>query len=150
MTTLPHRIDSLSDTEAQRILTIFARNQPEYRDSPLSAALRTALLQAPDLTAATAGPGDLARAALLLLADDPQHGPILEAMVSQPPAQYFGVLETTAVLGAVLFVLGTHVHLERHPDGTWSLKIDKRPTDPSLLKLFLEKLLGFTRQHPPA
>jgi hypothetical protein len=52
--------------------------------------------------------GPLVRTALLVLADDPQHCEVLEALVSSPaPERYSGVIETTAVLSAVLFVLGT-------------------------------------------
>ena len=114
MTTLLHRIETLSDADAQRILTTFARNQPGYSDSTLSPELTAALRYEPDLTATAASTGDLARAALLLLADDPQHRPIIDAMTSQPPAQHFGLLETAVVMGAVLFVLGTHIKIERN------------------------------------
>ena len=43
MTTLLHRIETLSDADAQRILTTFARNQPGYSDSTLSPELTAAL-----------------------------------------------------------------------------------------------------------
>lgn len=146
MTTLPQRITALSDADAQRILTTFATNQPGYSDRPLSPELTAALRQEPDLTASLASPGDLARAALLLLADDAQHRPILDAMTSQPPPQRLGLVETTAVIGAVLFVLGTHVKIERNAQGDWTLKIEKKPTDAKLLKTLMEKLLGLGRQ----
>jgi hypothetical protein len=146
MTTLPHRIQALSDANAQRILTTFARNQPGYSDSTLSPELTAALRYEPDLTATTASTGDLARAALLLLADDPQHCPIIDAMTSQPPAERFGLVETAAVIGAVLFVLGTHIKIERNAQGAWTVKVEKKPTDPKLLKSLMEKLLGFTRR----
>jgi hypothetical protein len=142
MTTLSQHIETLSDAEAQRILTTFVTHQPGYSNSTLSPDLTAALRQEPDLTATAASPGDLARAALLLLADDPQHQPILDAMTSQPPAQRFGLVETAAVIGGVLFVLGTHIHIERNARGAWTIKIDKPPTDAKLLKSLLEKLLG--------
>jgi hypothetical protein len=148
MTTLLHRIQALSDADAQRILTTFARNQPEYSDSTLSPELTTALRHEPDLTAAAASIGDLARAALLLLADDPQHRPIIDAMTSQPPAQRFGLVETAAVIGAALFVLGTHIKIERNAQGGWTVKVEKKPTDPKLLKSLMERLLGFARRDP--
>jgi hypothetical protein len=148
MTTLLHRIQTLSDADAQRILTTFARNQPGYSDSTLSPELTTALRYEPDLTATAASTGDLARAALLLLADDPQRRPIIDAMTSQPPAQRLGLLETAAVIGAVLFVLGTHMKIERNAQGAWTVKVEKKPTDPKLLKLLMEKLLGFAHKNP--
>jgi hypothetical protein len=146
MTTLPQRIQTLSDADAQRILTTFARNQPGYSDNTLSPELTTALQHEPELTATAANTGDLARAALLLLADDPQHRPIIDAMVSQPPAQRLGLVETAAIIGAVLFVLGTHIKVERNTRGTWTFKVEKQPTDPTLLKALMGKLLGFARK----
>ena len=148
MTTLLHRIQTLSDADAQRILTTFARNQPGYSDSTLSPELTAALRLEPDLTAAAASTGDLARAALLLLADDPQHRPIIDAMTSQLPAQHFGLVETAVVMGAVLFVLGTHIKIERNARGAWTVKVEKKPTDSTLLKSLMEKLLGFARRDP--
>jgi hypothetical protein len=146
MTTLLHRIETLSDADAQRILTIFARNQPGYSDSTLSPELTAALRHEPDLTAAASSTGDLARAALLLLADDPQHSPIIDAMTSQPPAQRLGLLETSVVIGAVLSVLDTHIKIERNAQGSWTVKVEKKPTDPKLLKSLMEKLLGLAHR----
>jgi len=146
MTTLLQHIQTLSDADAQRILTTFARNQPGYSDSTLSSDLTTALRHEPDLTVTTASAGDLARAALLLLADDPQQRPIIDAMVSQPPAQRFGVVETAVVMSAILFVLGTHIKIERNAQGIWTVKVEKKPTDSRLLKSLMEKLLGFARR----
>jgi hypothetical protein len=82
----------------------------------------------------------------LLLADDPQHRPIIDAMVSQPPAQRLGLVETAVVMGAVLFVLGTYIKIERNAHGTWTVKVEKKPTDLKLLKSLMEKLLGFARR----
>ena len=87
---------------------------------------------------------------MLLLADDPQHCPIIDAMTSQPPAQYFGLVETAVVMGAVLFVLGTHIKIERNTKGAWTVKVEKKPTDSTLLKSLMEKLLGFARRDPAA
>jgi hypothetical protein len=148
MTTLLHRIQTLSDADAQRILTTFARNQPGYSDSSLSPELTTALRHEPDFTATAASTGDLARDALLLLADDPQHRPIIDVMTSQPPVERFGVVETAVVISAILFVLGTHIKIERNAQGVWTVKVEKKPTDPKLLKSLMEKLLGFARKDP--
>ena len=146
MTALPHRIQALGDADARRILTTFARNQTGYSNSTLSPELTAALSHEPDLTATAASPGDLARAALLLLADDPQHRPIIDAMVSQPPAQQLGLVETAVLMSAILFVLGMHIQVERSAKGAWTVKIEKKPTDPKLLKTLMERLLGFTRK----
>jgi hypothetical protein len=146
MTMLPHRIQTLSDAEAQRILITFARNQPEYSDTTLSPELTSALRHEPDLTVIAASAGDLARAALLLLADDPRHRPVIDAMINHPPAQRYGLVEAAAVIGAVLFVLGMHIAVERDEHSQWKLKIEKRPTDTTLLTLLMQKLLGFEQR----
>ena len=58
------------------------------------------------------------------------------------------LVETTVVMGAVLFVLGTHMKIERNAQGAWTVKIEKKPTDPKLLKSLMEKLLGFAHRDP--
>jgi len=45
-------------------------------------------------------------------------------------------------------VLGTHIKIERNAQGAWTVKVEKKPTDPKLLKLLMEKLLGFARRDP--
>jgi hypothetical protein len=147
MTTLPRRIQTLSDADAQHILTTFAKHQPGYRDTTLSPEITEALHQEPELAATATSRGDLARATLLLLADDAQHRPIIDAMMSNRPAQQFGLVETAAVMSAVLFVLGTHIALERDKAGKWRFKVEKKPTDTSLLKSLMRKLLGFSQKN---
>jgi hypothetical protein len=64
-------------------------------------------------------------------------------MTRNPGAQQFVVTEGIAVVGAVLFVLGTHVKVERDKEGKWSFKFENKPTDNKLLKALMEKLLSF-------
>jgi hypothetical protein len=145
MTGLQTRIQNLNDEDAQRILTTFAGHQPDYHAETPSAELTAALQNEPQLTTTTTSAGDLARTALLL-ADDPAYRPVIDTMTRNPPAQQFGVVETAAVVGAVLFVLGTHVKVERDKQGKWTFKIEKKPTDNKLLKTLMEKLLGFEQK----
>jgi hypothetical protein len=143
---LQDRISSLDDATARRVLAAFARAQFNPVETALTPELRQALREfAPDPEAVTVSinEGDLARAALLLLADDPQQQPILIALIEGLAPTKFGVLETAAVVGAVLLVLQTHVKFERDKDGRWSVKIEKKPTDNSLLKPLVQKLLSF-------
>jgi hypothetical protein len=51
-------------------------------------------------------------------------------------------------MGAVLFVLGTHINIERNAQGNWTVKVEKQPTDPKLLKSLIEKLLEVARREP--
>lgn len=139
------RIASLDDATARRVLATFARAQATP-ETALTPELRQALREfatGPETAAVSASEGDLARAALLLLADDPQHQPILATLIEGPAPTKFGVLETVAIISAVLVVLQTHVKFERDKAGRWSVKIEKKPTDNSLLKPLVQKLLSF-------
>ncbi len=143
---LRDRIASLDDATARRVLAIFARAQANPNETALTPELRQALREfatSPEVAAVSASEGDLARAALLLLADDPQQQPILTALIEGPAPTKFGVLETAAIISAVLVVLQTHVKFEHDKDGRWSVKIEKKPTDSSLLKPLVQKLLSF-------
>ncbi|MDQ2695493.1 MAG: hypothetical protein M3Z21_08990 [Pseudomonadota bacterium] len=143
MPTLETAILQLADAEAGRILDTFARHQPDYRQQSPTPELREALRADPELSPAAASEGELARAALLLLAGDPDRRPVLAALVQGPALQRFGVVESAAVVGGVLFVLGSHVLVERDPQGRWRCRFEKKPTDPKLLKTLMEKLLGY-------
>jgi hypothetical protein len=145
MTDLQTRIQNLNDQDAQRILTTLASHQPNYQTGTLTPELTAALQNEPKLTATTADAGDLSRTALLLLADNSHYCPIIDTMTRNAGAQQYAVLESAAVVGAALFVLGTHVKVERDKKGNWSFKIEKKPTDNALLKALMEKLLGFTQ-----
>lgn len=139
-------IQSLDDATARRVLATFARAQATPTETALTPELRQALREfapAPETAAVSANEGDLARAALLLLADDPQQQPMLIALIDGPAPTKFGVLETVAIISAVLVVLQTHVKFERDKEGRWSIKIEKKPTDNSLLKPLVQKLLSF-------
>jgi hypothetical protein len=140
-------IKSLDDATARRVLDSIARAQTASAETALTPELRQALGDfATDIETATipAGDGDLARAALLLLADDPQQQPILTALIEGPAPAQFGPIKNAVVVAAVLLVLQTHVRFERDKDGRWSLKIEKKPTDNSLLKILVQKLLSFS------
>jgi hypothetical protein len=87
--------------------------------------------------------GDLARQALLLLADDLQNGEALAALIAgSPPEVFFGVGEV-ALITAALVVLQTHVLFERDRGGKIHIEIEKKPTQDSLLRDLVQKLLSF-------
>src|SRR5208283_103231 len=93
--------------------------------------------------AASVSEGDMARQALLLLADDPQNRDALAALIAGPPPESFEVVGTVALVAATLVVLQTHVLFERDRDGKIHIKIEKKPTRDSLLKDLVQKLFGF-------
>jgi len=146
-------IRGLDNSPAVRVLTTFARVRlraggvAETEWTPeLDRALRRDFPAEADAgRAASVSEGDLARQALLLLADDPQNRDALTALIEGPPPESFEVVGagTVALLAAMLVVLQTHVLFERDRDGKIHIKIEKKPTRDSLLKDLVQKLLGF-------
>jgi hypothetical protein len=140
-------IKSLDDATARRVLDSIARAQTASAETALTPELRQALGDfATDIETATipASEGDLARAALLLLADDPQRQPILTALIDGPAPAQFGPVKNAAVITAVLLVLQLYVKFEYDKDGRWSIEIVKEPTDKALLMPLVQKLLSHT------
>ncbi|HRD68442.1 MAG TPA: hypothetical protein PKY50_20135, partial [Candidatus Competibacter sp.] len=140
---------SLDDAAARRVLATCARAQATPTETALTPELRQALREfatGPEAAVGSISEGDLARAALLLLADDPQQQPILAALIEGPAPAQFGPVKNAAVLAAVLFVLQLHVKFEYDKEGRWSIEIIKEPTDKTLLAPLVQKLL----KHTPA
>ncbi|MCP5197729.1 MAG: hypothetical protein H6974_13250 [Gammaproteobacteria bacterium] len=138
------RIASLDDATACRVLATIARAQANPTEIAPTLELRQALREfapGPETAAVSASEGDLARAALLLLADDPQQHPILTALIEGPAPAQFGPIKNVAVVAAVLFVLQLYVRFEYDKDGRWSIEIKKEPTDKTLLEPLMQKLL---------
>ncbi len=141
------RIAALDDAEALRLVqtigAAFAR--AEDYETHLTPDLQATLGAAFD--AASAGgavsEGDLARAALRLYAEDPDHRAALTAMLDHPAPQQFDLGATLAVTAAVLVILQTHVRFYRDKAGKWTLKVEKKPTSDALLKPLVQKLLGY-------
>jgi len=139
---MDNMIRGLDDAQAVRVLTTFARARlraggvAETEWTPeLDRALRQDFPAEADAgRAASVSEGDLARQALLLLADDPQNRDALAALIAGPPPESFEVVGTVALLAAMLVVLQTHVLFERDRDGKIHIKIEKKPTRDSLLK----------------
>ncbi len=141
------RIAALDDAEALRLVqtigTAFA--MAEDYETHLTPDIQATLGAAFD--AASAGgaisEGDLARAALRLYAEDPEHRAALIAMLDHPAPQSFDLGATLALTAAVLVILQTHVRFYRDKAGKWTLKVEKKPTSDALLKPLVQKLLGF-------
>ena len=146
-------IRGLDDARAVRVLKAFAKprlhagGEAETAWTPeLERALRRefpAEAGAARAVAGTVSEGDLARQALLLLADDPQNREALAALIEGPPPEMFFGVGEVALITAALVVLQTHVLFERDGDGKIHIKIEKKPTRDSLLKDLVQELLGF-------
>lgn len=95
-----------------------------------------------------ASEGDLARAALDLLAEDPEFSGRIHALVrsaAMSPASHRHHLDpgTVALTAAALLVLQTRVKFKRTPAGKWSLEIEKKASSEGALKRLAERLLAF-------
>lgn len=154
--TLNERIMSLSDKDAVRLLQQFSKgqsnsNSPVELDDTVAQQLQAEAqrldkeMNTSTESALDSSDGDLARVALLFIASDRDHCIGLQAMLDQPKMESFAVLETAAVVAAVLIALQTHVKFERDKDGRWIAKIEKKPTDPGLLKDLIKRLLHFSK-----
>ncbi len=143
---MEEKIRSLDNGTALRVLQAFAK--PRLRDKRLETELAPGLRQAlanafnaaPGSDTTTAG--DLAREALLLLANDPQNHESLKALIEGPAPEVFGLVESAAVVTAVLVILQTHVSVKRDKSGTWQIKIEKHPTRDGLLQSLVAKLFA--------
>jgi hypothetical protein len=149
---LEDQIRQLKDEEAVRILEAVAGaklnvDEGAYQTelSPeLGRALREEFALGPEEAKPT-DEGDLAREALIVLAEDPKERPALESFLRDPSAAptRMAVLELaggTAVLVAALVVLQTHVKIRRDAKGNLSWSIEKKPTEVPLLKPLVARL----------
>jgi len=137
-------IDTLDDATAGRVLAGYAGAQGEsqVRDCPPELRAAMAAEFGPS-TEPRAGEGDLARAALRVICQDPAQAQVLRAMANGPRAERLGVLTAIGLVAAVLVVLQTHVKFDRDKQGQWCLKIEKKPTSDKLLRDLVHKLLPF-------
>lgn len=139
-------IQNLDDATAIRVLRTFATARSRYGDyhTGWSPELRQAVVENTDASDAphAVGEGELAREALLLLADDPDNRQGLTALIEAPPVQRFVDAATIAVGVAALIALQTYVKFERTKDGKIHFKIEKKPLPVELMR----KLLAFFSQ----
>ena len=146
-------IHQLDDTTAMRILGTIARSRPRTGadDVECNAQLARQMAEAFDLPAATSPAprvtdGDLARQALLFLAQDPVGEAAIRAMSEAPGRTQFDFGTSIAVTTAILILLQTHVRIERDVDGKWSFLIEKHAARDPLLKPLIQKLAQFFGQ----
>ena len=142
---------TLDDATAIQILTTIAqaRLRPAADTAP-TPDIRAALAAAFGNPAPAApSEGDLARAALDLLAQDPAFAGPIDVMARQPPAasqRYFDPASAIALTAAALLVLQTRVKFKRDHTGQWSFEADKKALSDGALKLLVQHLLSLLRQ----
>ena len=139
-------IRDLDDATAIRVLRTFSTARSRHGDfqTEWSSEFRQALVESTDASDAAdaVGEGELAREALLMLADDPDSRQGLMALIEGPAAQRFFDPTNIAVGVAALIALQTHVKFEWTKDGKIHLKIEKKPLPVELMR----KLLAFFSQ----
>jgi hypothetical protein len=144
-------IRNLDDLAAQHILDVIARSRAHGSTEAISwnSNLRQALAGEFQIEpgAAPVSEGELARQALLVLAEDPETHKAIETMAAaaERSPQKFDFGATIGITAAVLFVLQAHLKFERRPDGKWSLQLEKKPTSDALLKGLVQKLISYAK-----
>jgi hypothetical protein len=148
MSDLAERIQRLDPAAAERILRTVAQHSVASGSAQrleADADFKASLSAAAELTATPASAGEVARAALLVLADDPAQRPALEPLVDHPPPEtaqtYVDPANMMILSTAALVVLQAHIKVEKTPKG-WVFKFEKKPMANSLLAQFIAKLIG--------
>ncbi len=147
-------IQSLSDEEAARILGAVCRNIFDSGCKPVNpnAGMLEALSSQFSVsgTATVPSKGQLARQALLLLAEEPQYEEPIRSMASNPhwADASFAVdpVMITSVLTAAVVVLQTRLKITRDPQGRWTVEIDKQAASENLIKDFVKSIVGFWKK----
>jgi len=136
----------LYDITARHILTTIARARSGGLPPDLAGlrdVLATEFGMAPPATSVS--PGDLARQALLVLAEDPATRHAIEAMALEDPPltrQTFDTGTTIAIGAAAYFALTTEIDIQR-VKGQWSIKLKKKAADSATVRALVQKLLGY-------
>jgi hypothetical protein len=133
---------TLPDATAIHILKTIAqvRLRPAAPDPALTPELRAALASAFDAAAAPVSEGDLARAALDVLAEDPEFAEPIRIMSREEaaPAQRFIDSGSIGIALAAILVLQTRFKAK------WThFEIEKKALGDSALKLLIQRLLQF-------
>lgn len=142
-------IEKLDDATALRLFAIIAKYELDSgaTEQRLTSEQLT-VLQDEFGTVETATPvsdGDIARAALMLLAEDPKLRQKIEALAQGGAPDSFSaeLLTDAAIVTAAITVLKTGVDVKKDKDGKWTLHLYTRPLDNKILSTFVQKLLGW-------
>jgi hypothetical protein len=145
---LEDRVVALDDVAAVALIQRYARAQPKTEvPTELDESALDQLRAAAGLglePGATATGGELARAALLVMAADPERREGIKYLLDLSATERFAIVETALLVSAVLIALQTHVRYERDKEGNWTLKLEKKSTDTVLLKDFIKKLVSWS------
>ncbi len=136
-------IENLDDVTAIRVLQAYsgARSRNAEYETQWSRELQQGLEEALELSDVpdAVSDGDLAREALLLLANDQANREPLTALIQSPPTEKYLDSETVAIGVAALVALQTYVKFERTKEGKIHFKLERKPLPAELIG----KLISF-------
>jgi hypothetical protein len=143
-------INTLDDATAIRVLRTIAEHQfvPGALEPDL-APDKAAALQQEFGVVAPVGPvteAEVARQALLVLAQDPDMAGIIRTLATsapQPTRSFGDPAALIAVATAAVFVLKSKIRFRRDKNGKWSLDFGSDPLDKDLMKTLIEKLFAW-------
>jgi hypothetical protein len=141
-------LTQLDDATAQRILAAIARARSRNVPEPPFPALRQALAHdfqlAPSRTSVS--DGDLARQALIVLAEDPATRLAIDSMAAEEGSAGIHTFDGGASIAlgiAAYFALSTALDIKRDKDGKWSFHMKVKPASEAAVKKLVEKLIGY-------
>jgi hypothetical protein len=145
-------IANFDDTTAIRVLDTIAKHTPLPDEAPpqLDADLKSALEETTGITPAAGqvSDGDMARQALMLLAEDPKTRRRIIQVAENPPRGFIEPALAIALTGGLIMVLKTKFDLKRNEEGRWTFSATSAPLDKDLLKDFVSKLLSWIPSGP--
>jgi hypothetical protein len=151
---LEDTIPKLDDDRAKRVLAAIGlglrpAEGTEVAWSPeLGRALQAAFgaeLDASPTPEGHVSEGDLAREALLVLAQDPQYREPVAALIRGPEPQKLGIVTTVVIIAGALIALQTKFKFKRNKDGTFEVLLEKGALPATVLKPLVEKLLALVK-----
>jgi len=133
-------INALDDNTAERLLATLAENRLLPPDGA-AAAPTPDLIEAMDRevgpapVAAAPSRGELARATLLLLAEDPDRRAEIDTLIRRPPPDVYAADPVTLIVvgTATLAVLQSYIKVKYDQEKGLRVKIEKQPMNKTLL-----------------
>lgn len=133
----------LDDASAIHILKTIAQARLRSDVPDLTPELRYALADEFDASPEPSSEGDIARAALALLAEDPDFAEPIQIMSRQgvsTTGQRYSDPVTIALTTAAILALQTRVKFKIASGGKWSFEVEKKDGP---VKLLIERLLAY-------
>ncbi|GJL74979.1 hypothetical protein [Nitrosomonas sp.] len=141
MRPLANQLTTLSDREALQLLQTLAQADIDY---PQQTQVLTGVDE-PILNPQQQA--ELARATLAAIAEqNPQQAATMRALLDNPVPQRFDGGTTVFTLAAVIWLLRTHIKIERNENGQWTVLIENKPPKNSPLDQLIEKIKAIFEQ----